>query len=1128
MIQELAFKGLVHSSIVVLSESNIEVIEGSPFADLSLEELYLDHNKISNNSELAFLRFLEDLIVLDISGNYVESLPDLTHLPLLTEFFAENTHLQRIEADAFQNNSLIGILDLRGNQDLTYIHPDAFLPLVGVTEIDLSHTNIESLPSLENCHSLFTLEVISSSLISLPDDLCIHSPNLITIDATENNLISIPLLNECSQLSVALFGNNHISSLDHFPFTGLIGIQTIRLEYNSLTSIPTTVFHELVNLRFLYLHHNQIANLSNETFAGLTQLRTLELYRNRITELPKGIFSSQNNLEYLYVQDNLISEVGVTLFHENMTSLKVLNMSNNTGMSKLPIPENGFPVLQHLALINLPNLYNVPNPSQVPFLLQANFTYAYHCCIYKDYVRGSLEPLPAGSAATESDFFEYEEGILTFSLPSVLPLTLPPEVMAGLVFEEQDPWNPSNLDISQQEIEAFYAELAQQHNISFVVQPNGKIELVITDDNKEVVVATNQQNKLSTLASNSPPASLPPTINCYPLPDALSPCENLMDPMALRVFVWTVCVLAILGNLSVLFVTVASREKKDVPQMLVFNLAFADFLLGVYLAFLGIVDIRTFGNSSFYESALQWQNGPGCKTAGFIAIFSSELSVFLLVLITLERLQTVAYSFKHCARLRMWNSILLVAACWVIALVLAILPIVGVNSYAQVAVCLPFATETIADKAYIGVVLSLNLIGLFIIIFSYVHILIIFCKSPAANKNLKERAGIAIKMSLLVLLYLVCWLPLIVAGYGAIAGEYFIDITTAKFFVVFVFPFNAVFNPFLYAFVTRKFREHMFGICRQASQSVPMLTTSQHALPVRRNSLPFVSCSDTGSFRTNSPRRSGGGDINMELLRLRQSRRSNSFTLHHLCSNYPPVAVGGSLTENSLPYMGRRNSSPAIFSTETSRPMFKLSSDPMLPGLQEEIEHEEDTETSFSSPIQQRPRQGQALLPVVKEEELEYMCEEDDEYHTDEGIEMATSTDQQNSTESDNILNLPCVERYPSHDRHSEQTDSAVDDDLERSSVCSSDGENYVDALEQLSSLHMTGSHPSMPYLSTVTSIAPNHSSPPNLSNMNLPSLSTLSSNTSAHLNSREQQATIIRIINPRTLVRFSNHETDV
>ena len=73
------------------------------------------------------------------------------------------------------------------------------------------------------------------------------------------------------------------------------------------------------------------------------------------------------------------------------------------------------------------------------------------------------------------------------------------------------------------------------------------------------------------------------------------PCNDLMGWWSLRCGVWVVFLLAVVGNGTVLFVSVTSKSRMDVPRFLICNLACADFFMGVYLGFLAIVDASTLG-----------------------------------------------------------------------------------------------------------------------------------------------------------------------------------------------------------------------------------------------------------------------------------------------------------------------------------------------------------------------------------------------------------------------------------------------------------------------------------------------------------------------------------------------------
>ncbi|KAG8323560.1 hypothetical protein J6590_001273 [Homalodisca vitripennis] len=94
---------------------------------------------------------------------------------------------------------------------------------------------------------------------------------------------------------------------------------------------------------------------------------------------------------------------------------------------------------------------------------------------------------------------------------------------------------------------------------------------------------------------------------CSPAPDAFNPCEDIMGNWSLRVAVWLVSVLALFGNLAVIFVLLSSRFRLTVPKFLICNLALADFCMGAYLLLIAIMDARSIGD--YFNYAIDWQNG---------------------------------------------------------------------------------------------------------------------------------------------------------------------------------------------------------------------------------------------------------------------------------------------------------------------------------------------------------------------------------------------------------------------------------------------------------------------------------------------------------------------------------------
>ncbi|KAL3215990.1 hypothetical protein MRX96_033340 [Rhipicephalus microplus] len=169
------------------------------------------------------------------------------------------------------------------------------------------------------------------------------------------------------------------------------------------------------------------------------------------------------------------------------------------------------------------------------------------------------------------------------------------------------------------------------------------------------------------------------------------PCEDLFGWWTLRCGVWVVFLLAMLGNGLVVIVLSLGRSKMDVPRFLVCNLALADFFMGVYLGFLAVVDASTLGEFRVY--GIGWQMSPGCQTAGFLGVLSSELSVYTLSVITMERNYAITHAMHLNKRLSLKHAGYIMGCGWAFALVMALLPLLGVSDYRKFAVCLPFETE---------------------------------------------------------------------------------------------------------------------------------------------------------------------------------------------------------------------------------------------------------------------------------------------------------------------------------------------------------------------------------------------------------------------------------------------------
>uniref|UniRef100_A0A671YWG2 Thyrotropin receptor n=1 Tax=Sparus aurata TaxID=8175 RepID=A0A671YWG2_SPAAU len=295
-------------------------------------------------------------------------------------------------------------------------------------------------------------------------------------------------------------------------------------------------------------------------------------------------------------------------------------------------------------------------------------------------------------------------------------------------------------------------------------------------------------------------------IICTPTQDEFNPCEDIMSAVPLRILIWIISILALLGNAAVLLVLLGSRCKLTVPRFLMCHLAFSDLCMGIYLVVIATVDIVTRGR--YYNHAIDWQTGPGCSAAGFFTVFASELSVFTLTAITLERWYTIKHALRLDRKLRLRHACIVMTAGWIFSSLAALLPTVGVSSYGKVSICLPMDVESLVSQVFVVSLLLLNILAFFCVCGCYLSIYLTVRNPSSAPAH--ADTSVAQRMAVLIFTDFVCMAPISFFAVSAALKLPLITVSEAKILLVFFYPINSCSNPFLYAFSNRTFRRDFF------------------------------------------------------------------------------------------------------------------------------------------------------------------------------------------------------------------------------------------------------------------------------------------------------------------------------
>ncbi|CAH1104067.1 unnamed protein product, partial [Psylliodes chrysocephalus] len=721
---------------------------------------------------------LGKLQTLNIGSNLITSLtadafPLMDNLVVL---LMKRNKITFISEDAFSNVTSLRVLELDDNF-LTQI-PAAITKLSDLQEFSISGNRIKYIEGglLQKTPALALLELKGNPLIGVDATAFSFLPRLrklILSDARE--LSTFPNLNGTSALEILRLDRAGISSLPDTLCTTCPRLKSLDLKSNKLSSVPD--LSNCREMRVLDLASNDIKSLEGKPFRSMYMMHDLLLAHNQIQQIPQDAFYNLSKLQVLDLEDNRISYIHPDAFM-SISKIEDLNLGNNIFPH---LPSAGLERLLHLKTFNNPNLKDFPPPTDFPRIQTLVLAYAYHCCAFLPLIPSNPPPAKAKDIIV---FPDIEDIDLNFWNSSV------------------DLW-PSQQNISQKFGKKF-GEIWENIRSDFTYPGNfpSYIEEYAAEDDPSLRIP------------GEVTGAAPGKIQCLPLPGPFLPCQDLFDWWTLRCGVWIVFLCAMLGNGTVVFVLIFSRSKMDVPRFLVCNLAAADFFMGVYLGFLAVVDASTLGEFRMY--AIPWQMSAGCQLAGFLGVLSSELSVWTLAVITLERNYAITHAMHLNKRLSLKHAGYIMICGWSFAIVMAIMPIFNISDYRKFAVCLPFETSDTASLTYVVFLMFINGVAFLILMGCYLKMYCAIRGSQAWNSN---DSRIAKRMALLVFTDFLCWSPIAFFALTASFGLQLISLEQAKVFTVFVLPLNSCCNPFLYAILTKQFKKDCVMICKAIEES---------------------------------------------------------------------------------------------------------------------------------------------------------------------------------------------------------------------------------------------------------------------------------------------------------------------
>ncbi|XP_069001034.1 lutropin-choriogonadotropic hormone receptor-like [Embiotoca jacksoni] len=624
--------------------------------------------------------------------------------------------------------------------------------------------------------------------------------------------------------------------------TAAASVLRLRLTHLPLKEVATHAFKELINITIIEISQsNCITHIQRHAFLSLHSLAQISVQNiNSLRVIEKGAFTDLPRLEYLS-----ISNTGVIHFPDftTISSLVpniILEMVDNLRIDIIPansfqgiteeyvdmnLVRNGFKEIKSHAF----------NGTKLNSLVLRDNRYLGY--IQDDAFEGATGPSSLDISSTALSFLppkglrqvKFLNASSTFALKSLPPL----EGLAEL--------QTADLTYSSHCC-AFHAWRRKQRESGL------KNFTKFCDLSKtEIAPTTDDMNLINDINFQYPDLEFDclnnPFVKCTPKPDAFNPCEDLLGFPFLRCLTWIITVFAVIGNLVVLIVLLISHHKLNISRFLMCNLAFADLCMGLYLMLIACMDYHS--RHEYYNHATDWQTGPGCGIAGFLTVFASELSVYTLTVISLERWHTITNAMHVNKRLRMHHVTAMMGAGWGFSLLVALLPFVGVSSYSKVSICLPMDIDTPGSQVYVVAVLILNVVAFLVVCCCYICLYL-----SVQNPEHSTRHGdtkLAKRMAVLIFTDFVCMAPISFFAISAALGLPLITVSHSKILLVLFYPINSLCNPFLYTIFTRAFRKDVWsllsrcgcGCCHASADFCRSQTLASHLTKRKPHSFSF-------------------------------------------------------------------------------------------------------------------------------------------------------------------------------------------------------------------------------------------------------------------------------------------------
>ncbi|XP_023680297.2 leucine-rich repeat-containing G-protein coupled receptor 4-like [Paramormyrops kingsleyae] len=759
----------------------------------------------------------------DCSGRGLAGVPE--RLSAFTYYLdISMNNITELPANVFKNLTYLEELRLAGN-DLTFIHPEALSGLHQLKVLMLQNNQLKTVPSqaLRGLHALQSLRLDANHITEVPEDSFEGLQQLRHLWLDDNNLAEVPMgpLGDLGSLQALTLALNRITRIPDHAFANFSSLVVLHLHNNKIKEIGRNSFNGLDNLETLDLNFNNLETFP-EAVQALPKLKELGFHSNNIAVIPERAFQNNPLLRTIHLYDNPLSIVGVSAF-QNLSDLHSLMLRGASKTELFPslagaaslesltltgtqigaIPSWLCEDLHSLRTLDLSynEIKELPGFQGCFQLEELNLQHNHIQLIHRDTFQGlaSLHILDLSRneiTSIHQDAFSSLTSLTNLDLSSNHFSSLPTAGLSSLNqlklagnLEMKGPLAPRHFPrlrtISLPYAYQCCAFTGCESVLSATAEDEGKTGVSINADSAE------EEERI------------PLPLHCSPSPGAFKPCEYLLGSWMIRLTVWFICLVALLCNTLVLAATFSGGRTPSPAKLLLGLLAAANLLLGIYVGLLATLDGATWG--VFGHFGVRWETGPGCRAAGFLAIFSSEAGVLLLALAAVERSVAVRLLLRKGPRRRRYGRVHLAAALLaMLAGAAACLPLFHVGEFSASPLCLPFSASDTASLGFTVALVLLNSLAYLLMAVVYTHL---YCSLGKSHLLEPFQASMVRHVAWLIFTNCLFFCPVAAFSFAPLLTGVANSPEIMKSVTLIFFPLPACLNPVLYIFFNPYFRE---------------------------------------------------------------------------------------------------------------------------------------------------------------------------------------------------------------------------------------------------------------------------------------------------------------------------------